>query len=149
MTISQFQHPNYEKKTRLSSYLVTWSSQFRPPCFQEKVVFRQGFSKTFAKKKLPGINCDVNSSSHDVQGPDIMGRTKVNVYGVANGLLSFSGKHPFEHSRLHKHCIYMSTQTFPKSLAIKICSPSQKNSQDCSLNTPRSSKGSPFHRPFA
>ena len=60
----------------------------------ETVVFCQGFSEEFAKllqKNCP-IEIAISSSltgSQDVQGPDIVERTEVNVFGVAVAVATF------------------------------------------------------------
>ena len=47
--ISQFRHPNYTLTARLLHRYVETSPQFRPPCLQEKAVFRQNFCKEIAQ----------------------------------------------------------------------------------------------------
>ena len=125
-----------------------------------KAVFRQGFSKTFAKlsRKINLYNKLEHFSnspipSQNAQGPDIMGRTKErykrHVCGVA--MTFIPGKHAFEHwSRLYTYHIYINfCQIFSQQK--HFISPFQeKTLAKHDHGIPQDlRKESPFHGPFA
>ena len=110
--IGQFWHFHAQTAVPTSCTEVLASPQFRPPSLQMKAVFRQGFSRTFAKlsRKInlyDRLERFSNSPIHsqNAQGRDIMRRTQdTKVFGVA----FLPGKHAFGHwSRLYTYHIYI------------------------------------------
>ena len=118
----------------LPSQQASWnlaiaSPQFRPPSFQGKAFFRQALAKrssNFRGKITLYISCKMKFTnrlnyidSHNGQGPDIMGRTEVNVFLVAMAILPFLQNMLLNIGTGHNIHVRMYTKSFAKTLAIK------------------------------